>query len=108
MRNKFVVGQIPGKAQGGRHGMVFGQISSSSTIGNSPQKPLVPGQKSTHTLFLTLFFVGDLFYFFSFSLRIHPRSYVGLGLEIFCGMFFTYFKSILQQRRIQLAFMFVL
>lgn len=47
---KKIVGQIPGKPQGGRHGMVFGQISSSSVIGNIPQKPLVPGQREHHTL----------------------------------------------------------
>lgn len=47
----LVVGQIPGKPQGGRHGMVFGQISNSSTVGNSPQKPLVPGQNAPNTHF---------------------------------------------------------
>lgn len=37
------LGQIPGKPQGGRHGMIFGHISNPSTIGNSNQ-PLVPGR----------------------------------------------------------------
>jgi hypothetical protein len=67
MLNKFVVGHIPGKPQGGRHGMVFGQISS-STIGNSPQKPLVPGQSCTHINF---------FYIFFFFLFVDLISFVG-------------------------------
>ena len=39
------IGHIPGRPPGGRHGMVFGQISS-STIGNSSNTPLVPGSTS--------------------------------------------------------------
>lgn len=57
---KFVVGQIPGKPQGGRHGMVFGQITSSSTIGNSPQKLLVPGQRAPSHYFIFFFILHFL------------------------------------------------
>ena len=71
MLNKFVVGHIPGKPQGGRHGMVFGQISS-STIGNSPQKLLVPGQSEhLHTIFYSfsvdILFASSFFISFSFT-----------------------------------------
>lgn len=41
----FNLGNIPGRPLGGRHGMVFGQISVSSAIGNSIT-PLVPGSTS--------------------------------------------------------------
>lgn len=44
------IGQVPGKPIGGRHGMIFGQIHSSSTIGNTPPKPLVPGQRHMPSL----------------------------------------------------------
>lgn len=47
---KFIfVGNVPGRPQGGRHGMVFGQIPVSSIT-----VPLVPG--STYKLFHFFFF----------------------------------------------------
>jgi hypothetical protein len=52
------LGQIPGRPQGGRHGMIFGHISVPSTIGNSNQ-PLVPGSAPLDQIFLK-----QTFYFF--------------------------------------------
>lgn len=45
------LGNIPGRPQGGRHGMVFGQIPAPSIIG-SPPVPLVPGSTSSKFFFL--------------------------------------------------------
>lgn len=41
--HNIFLGNIPGRPQGGRHGMVFGQIPVPPTLGGSCPVPLVPG-----------------------------------------------------------------
>lgn len=53
----FVAGHVPGRPQGGRHGMVFGQIpvsGTSSATASSVQVPLVPGRVFVPSIFLCI------------------------------------------------------
>lgn len=79
------VGNVPGRPQGGRHGMVFGQIPVSSIT-----VPLVPG--STYKLYI-LFSVSLLFLSLSHSISIS----VCLFLLPFCFVLFLlpYFDLLL-------------
>lgn len=53
------LGNVPGRPQGGRHGMVFGQIPVSTT-----SVPLVPGSTPfTFSIFLTIRTLQELFVF---------------------------------------------
>lgn len=73
------LGHIPGRPPGGRHGMVFGQISS-STIGNTSNTPLVPGSTSfLKPIDNKLDFV--LLFFFHF-LRLFFSRYLTFNLDV--------------------------
>lgn len=55
------IGNVPGRPQGGRHGMVFGQIPVSST-----SVPLVPGSTPFFLILLFMFFNLQIDYLFTF------------------------------------------
>lgn len=80
----FIIGHVPGRPQGGRHGMVFGQIPVVPSATGSLSIPLVPG--STQEI-----------YFFCFILFFSSFSYIVIFLISF---FIPLFKYVLRKEKL--------
>lgn len=67
----FNIGHVPGRPQGGRHGMVFGQIPITITTGNL-STPLVPGRAPFFFHCENISYIFPYYFFFTieFSLKI--------------------------------------